>query len=83
MWRSILAAKDVVCGSRIQIGSGQHVLIGQDPWLPDINTGFISSQLNAALTVVKVSSLMVPNQRSWDLYLIADIFNSMDKALIL
>ncbi|KAH9724860.1 putative reverse transcriptase/RNA-dependent DNA polymerase [Citrus sinensis] len=84
VWRSILATKDVVvCGNRIQIGSGQNVLIGQDPWLPDINSGFISSHLNVKLTVAKMSSLMVPNQRSWDLDVIADIFNSRDKELIL
>ena len=59
------------------------MLIGQDPWLPDNNNGFISSQINAELTVAKVSSLMVPNQRSWDLDLIADIFNVRDKELIM
>ncbi|XP_052297151.1 uncharacterized protein LOC127902326 [Citrus sinensis] len=54
-------AKDiVVCGSRIQIGSGQHVLIGQDSWLPDINTGFISSQLNEKLTIAKVVTNVLP-----------------------
>lgn len=84
VWRSILAAKDVVVsGSRIQIGSGQNVLIGQEPWLPDINSGFTSSLLNEELAVAKVSSLMVPNQRCWDLDVIADIFNSRDKDLIL
>lgn len=84
VWRSILAAKDVIVnGSRIQIGSGQNVLIGQDPWLLDINSGFTSSLLNEELAVAKVSSLMVPNQRSWDLDVIADIFNSRDKDLIL
>ena len=32
IWRSIMAAKDIVIkGSRLQIGSGQQVLIGSDP----------------------------------------------------
>lgn len=36
IWRSIMAAKDIVIiESRIQIGSGQQVLIGNEPWLPD------------------------------------------------
>lgn len=81
---SILSAKDVVvCGSRIQIGSEQNVLIGQDPWLPDINNGFTSSSLNETLAVPNVSSLMVSNQRQWDLDVISNLFNSRDKELIL
>lgn len=84
VWCSILSVKNVVfCGSRIQIGSGQNVLIGQDPWLPDINNSFISSNLNEELVVAKVSSLMVPNQRRWDLYIVSNLFNSRDKELIL
>ncbi|KAH9683148.1 reverse transcriptase domain-containing protein [Citrus sinensis] len=84
VWRSIVAAKDVVVsGSRIQIGHGQQVLIGQDPWLPDTNNGFITSRIHEELAVAKVSSLMVPNQRSWDLDLLADIFNERDRELIL
>lgn len=32
VWRSLFAAKDVVVsGSRVQIGSGQNVLVGNDP----------------------------------------------------
>ncbi|XXG40676.1 hypothetical protein AAC387_Pa01g1334 [Persea americana] len=47
VWRSIMAAKHVVIqGSKIQIGSGQHILIGKDPWLPDMDNGFITTNLN-------------------------------------
>ena len=73
VWRSILAAKEVVvCGSRIQTGNGQNVLVGQDPWLPDHTSGFISSKLNEELALARVNSLMVPNQRCWDLDVIYD-----------
>lgn len=37
VWCSLMAAKHVIVrGSRIQVGSGQNILIGSDPWLPDV-----------------------------------------------
>ncbi|KAH9730036.1 reverse transcriptase domain-containing protein [Citrus sinensis] len=83
-WRSIMAAKDVVVnGSRIRIGNGQQVQLSKDPWLPDANNGFITSELDESLATATVDSLMVPGQRRWDYDLIADVFNSRDAALIL
>ncbi|XP_024042043.1 uncharacterized protein LOC112099165 [Citrus clementina] len=47
VWRSLLAAKHIIVrSSRIQVGSGQNTLIGSDPWLPDVDNGFISTSLN-------------------------------------
>ncbi|KAH9697393.1 reverse transcriptase domain-containing protein [Citrus sinensis] len=84
VWRSILAAKDVVSkGSRVQVGSGTTISISKNPWLPDLMDGFISSNLSEELAAESVSSLMLPNQRVWDYDVISDIFNSRDKALIL
>lgn len=84
VWRSILAAKNVVIqGSRLQVGCGNMIFIGKDPWLPDTNDGFVSSNLNAELAAAPVSSLMVPNQRAWDYDIISDLFNTRDKELIL
>lgn len=84
MWRSILAAKDVVIqGSRLQVGCGNSIFIGKDPWLPDTNNGFVPSNLHAELAAAPVSSLLVPNQRAWDYDLVLDLFNARDKELIL
>ncbi|KAK9190098.1 hypothetical protein WN943_018699 [Citrus x changshan-huyou] len=75
VWRSMLAAKDVVVGHNISIGN--------DPWLPDITDGFISTEFNEELVVAPVSCLMVPNQRIWDFDVVSDLFNARDKELIL
>ena len=84
VWRSILAGKDVVIQrSRPQVGCGNMISIGKDPWLPDPNDGFVSSKLNAELVATHVSSLMVPNQRAWDYDFVSNIFNARDKELIL
>ncbi|KAH9670971.1 reverse transcriptase domain-containing protein [Citrus sinensis] len=84
VWRSMLAAKDVVVqGSRLQVGSGHNISIGNDPWLPDITDGFISTELNEELAAAPVDCLMVPNQRIWDFDVVSDLFNARDKELIL
>uniref|UniRef100_A0A803PEK6 Reverse transcriptase domain-containing protein n=1 Tax=Cannabis sativa TaxID=3483 RepID=A0A803PEK6_CANSA len=52
------------------------------PWLPDPHNPFVSSS-HPALSDVKVSSLMTPGLRCWDVELIDDLFNERDKNLIL
>ncbi|KAH9672066.1 reverse transcriptase domain-containing protein [Citrus sinensis] len=84
VWRSILAAKEVVVqGSRVQVGSGHSISIGKDPWLPDLQDGCVSTNLNEELAAAPVSSLMMPHQRVWDYDVVSDIFNLRDKELIL
>ncbi|KAH9684791.1 rnase h domain-containing protein [Citrus sinensis] len=84
VWRSILATKEVVIqGSRVQLGSAHTPSIGKDPWLSDLNDGFVSSNLNDELATALVSSLMMPNQWVWDYDVVSDIFNSRDKELIM
>lgn len=84
VWRSIMAAKEVVVqGSRVQVGSGRSLSIGKDPWLPDLKDGCVSTNLNEELAAAPVSSLMMPHQRAWDYDAISDIFNLRDKELIL
>ncbi|KAK9195743.1 hypothetical protein WN943_003868 [Citrus x changshan-huyou] len=84
VWRSILAAKEVVVqGSRVQVGSGHSISIGKDPWLPDLQDGCVSTNLNEELAAARVSSLMMPHQRVWDYDVVSDIFNLRDKELIL
>ena len=84
VWRSILAAKDVVVqGCRMQVGSGHNISIGHDPWLPDSTNGFVSTNLNEELAAATVSCLMMPNQRIWNYEVVSDLFNARDKELIL
>ncbi|KAH9686559.1 Receptor-like protein 35 [Citrus sinensis] len=79
-----MAAKHVVVkGSRIRIRSGQQVQINKDPWLPDVNNGFITTVLDESLATATVNSIVVPGQRQWDNDLVVDIFNTRDAALIL
>ena len=82
VWRSLIAAKQVVVrGSRIQVGSGHNILIGSDPWLPDVENRFVSTSLNESIASAPVYSLMVPGQRRWDYDVVADIFNTRDMDL--
>ena len=84
MWRSLFAAKHIIVrSSRIQVGSGQNTLIGSDPWLPDVDNGFISTSLNESIASAPVSSLMVPGQRKWDYDVVAYLFDTRDRNLIL
>lgn len=64
VWQSLMAVKQVIVrGSRIQVGSGHNILIGSDPWLPDVENGFVSTSLNEKIALAPVYSLMVPGQR--------------------
>ena len=84
VWRSILAAKEVVVqGSRVQVGSSRSISIGKDSWLPDLQDGCVSTNLNEELAAAPVNNLMMPHQRAWDYDVVSDIFNLRDKELIL
>ncbi|KAH9666707.1 reverse transcriptase domain-containing protein [Citrus sinensis] len=84
VWRSILAAQKILIqGSRVQVGSGQSITIGSVPWLPDQESGFITTNLPATLASAPVSSLMIPDHRRWDYDLVKDVFNRRDRDCIL
>lgn len=79
-----MAAKHIIVrGNRIQVGSGQNILIGSDSWLPNAANGFISTSLNERLATASVSSLMVPGQHKWDYDPVVDLFDTRDRNLIL
>ncbi|KAH9767472.1 reverse transcriptase domain-containing protein [Citrus sinensis] len=83
-WQSILAAQKILIqGSRVQVGNGQSITIGSVPWLPDQESGFITTNLPAMLASAPVSSLMIPNHRMWDYDLVKDVFNRRDQDCIL
>ncbi|KAH9734279.1 putative reverse transcriptase/RNA-dependent DNA polymerase [Citrus sinensis] len=83
-WRSIMAAHDLVLkGSRIRIGNGTCTLIKNDPWLPDLSNGLVSSDLDDDLSVATVKTLFVDGRRELDVDLISSTFNERDRNLIL
>ena len=77
------AQKAISQGSHIQIGRGQKIVISQSLWLPDQDNDFITSSLPEHLTNATVDSLIVPNHRRWDFDVVVDLFNHMDRDLIL
>ena len=48
-----------------------------------MENGFVSTSLNERIASAPVYSLMVPGQRRWDYDVVADIFNTRDRDLIL
>ena len=65
-WRSIMAAKDLVNqGIRRTIGTGEHTLVWEDPWLPDetARPPMIGHNSNPTL---RVSDLIDLVKKEWD-----------------
>ena len=65
----------VIYGSCIQIGDGEQKFITNYPWLPDSECGFTNTVLSEQVKSIPVSSLMVPNTRTWDHDILNDIFD--------
>ena len=84
MWRSIWATKNLICKhNRVRVGDGTRTLVTQEPWLPDTESGLISTRLGEEFEKAKVNDLMIPEQLQWDQGLIRDLFSSRDSELIL
>lgn len=83
MWRGIFAALDAVkVGARRRIGDGEDTLVWQDPWLPDVDNGWVSMGDFTGLWNTKVSSLMITGERIWDAELLDDLFDARTSNLI-
>ncbi|XP_062088916.1 uncharacterized protein LOC133795483 [Humulus lupulus] len=81
VWRSIVAAQDLVRqGARKRIGSGCQVSIKHDPWLPDDQNPFVSSN-HPALEDKPVSSLLMEGAKAWDEDVLSYLFNDRDREL--
>lgn len=67
MWRSILAAKQVIeRGSRWCIGNGESVHIWKDRWIPNPHSFKVISPYAAQLGMELVLSLLGADRRAWD-----------------
>ncbi|XP_019168824.1 PREDICTED: uncharacterized protein LOC109164731 [Ipomoea nil] len=83
-WRSIMAAKELVCGGvRRHIGTGNSTLIWEHPWLHDDLDPFIHTEMPPQLAGAKVSGLIDPGTRTWDHDILSDIFQPSDIPRIL
>lgn len=67
MWRSILAAHEVVKkGCRKRIGDGSQTDIWMVPWLPCAENGYMTTTMPDQLEGKKVCCLMQTEQKKWD-----------------
>ncbi|XP_019173296.1 PREDICTED: uncharacterized protein LOC109168895 [Ipomoea nil] len=82
-WRSIMAAKDLICsGVRRRIGNGQATLIWDHPWLQDDQDPMIHTEMPPQLAGAKVVGLIDQDTGQWDHPILTDIFVHTDVARI-
>lgn len=83
MWRSILAGQEVLRqGCRRNIGTGKDTFVWKDPWLPNVENGYVTTTVFPELENIRVASLMTMNDRRWDEEILADIFKDRDIGMI-
>ncbi|KAK1376038.1 hypothetical protein POM88_032231 [Heracleum sosnowskyi] len=79
VWRSILAAKDLICsGSVLKVGNGEDISIWNDPWIPVYGSTRVQTSVVQGLEDAKVSNLFKTGLNEWDYDLLRDIFNQED-----
>lgn len=60
VWRGIFAALEAVrAGARQKIGDGEDTMVWHVPWLPDEESGYVSTTEYAHLANIEVSNLMM------------------------
>ncbi|XP_019181686.1 PREDICTED: uncharacterized protein LOC109176751 [Ipomoea nil] len=78
-WRSIMAAKDLICGGiRRRVGNGKSTLIWEHPWLQDELDPMIHTEMPQHLSGAKVVGLIDQDTETWDAHILADIFQPSD-----
>ncbi|XP_019168373.1 PREDICTED: uncharacterized protein LOC109164072 [Ipomoea nil] len=78
-WRSIMAAKDLICGGiRRRVGNGKSTLIWEHPWLQDELDPMIHTEMPQHLSGAKVVGLIDQDTETWDPHILADIFQPSD-----
>ncbi|XP_019179188.1 PREDICTED: uncharacterized protein LOC109174405 [Ipomoea nil] len=83
-WRSIMAAKELVCGGvRRCFGTRNSTLIWEHPLLQDDLDPMIHTKMPPQLAGAKVSGLIDPGTGNWDHHILSDIFQPSDIPRIL
>lgn len=82
IWRSVWEAKAVItAGARWKVGMGNKINIVGQPWLPDDQHPYVTSDLTG-LEQHTVSSLMCMDCKEWDVDILRDMFNARDQGCI-
>lgn len=83
LWRSIYESKVVLKdGLRWRVGTGEHIKIWGDKWLPTPNTYCVISLLNGLAADATVNMLMCRDSMQWNTDLINQIFMPRDAEII-
>ena len=83
-WNSILKGRDVLLkGARWRIGCGEAVSIWNDAWLPSLEHPRVLSAIVLGFEDGRVSDLINPLTRTWDLNLVHGLLSSDEAALVL
>ncbi|XP_019171081.1 PREDICTED: uncharacterized protein LOC109166643 [Ipomoea nil] len=83
-WRSIMAAKSIVCGGvRRRIGNRETTLIWTYPWLQDENDPMIQTEMPVQLQEARVAGLIDQQTGTWDPSILTDLFQPDDVANIM
>ncbi|XP_019153861.1 PREDICTED: uncharacterized protein LOC109150406 [Ipomoea nil] len=78
-WRSIMAAKSIVCsGVRRRIGNGESTLIWAHPWLQDDHDPMVQTEMSAQLQEARVAGLIDQQTGTWDPSILTDLFQPND-----
>ncbi|CAN6559258.1 unnamed protein product [Malus baccata var. baccata] len=83
-WSSILSGRDLLkLGSHWQILGGQDVRVWVDKWLPSLPMGHPMPLGSVPVTLnLRVSSLICPDSRRWDLNFLLPFLSDSDKQAI-
>ncbi|XP_019198269.1 PREDICTED: uncharacterized protein LOC109192130 [Ipomoea nil] len=83
-WRSIMAAKSMVCsGVWRRIGNGQDTRIWDHPWLQDEQEPMIQTEMPPQLANARVAGLIDQDTGTWDASILSDIFVPEDLSRIM
>ncbi|CAN1320546.1 Uncharacterized mitochondrial protein AtMg00310 [Linum perenne] len=83
VWKSILAAQDVVRrGYQWRIEDGSNVGVWKEPWLRDGNNCYVETFPSLQLNDLTVKDLIIPNLWVWNDLLLTQIFCDRDVKVI-
>lgn len=83
-WRSLVETQVMMKRRmRKRTGNSLTITIWKVPWLPNLEDGYLTTELHEPLQCVKVQNLFDESQKSWDVEVIPDLFNDQDAKLIL
>ncbi|XP_019188876.1 PREDICTED: uncharacterized protein LOC109183146 [Ipomoea nil] len=83
-WRSIMAAKSIICGGvRRRIGNGEATFIWTHPWLRNDHDPMIQTEMPIQLKEAKVAGSIDQQTGVWDPSILTDLFQPSDVAEIM